>query len=117
VNKRDVTSTPQYMWSMGVVCSLFLFAFGVSFALDGKFPYKFEFFGTESGGVIRNDTDHFRFWLVIGCILACGAVGIAVSGIGLFKARSKVDKMVPNQSSDPALASGTSPAGQEPRHR
>jgi hypothetical protein len=91
----------------GAVLRIFYFVIGMSliyFAVeDVSRRYTHLKASTE---LIDADHTPIRFWLIVALTLGIGISGVVKS----FKKR-----IVPNQSTDPTLASGTSPAEQESR--
>jgi hypothetical protein len=83
------TTKRRYMWGIGVACSLLLLAIAGSWALEGRVGYRVSSFGSENAGEFRRDEAPVPFWLIVGCSLAVGAAGVAVTGVGLSRVQKQ----------------------------
>jgi hypothetical protein len=84
--------------------------------------YGFLAFGTSIGLELSVDNRSLKNWVGVDRIVLSQAyfiLAVLLACVGVFYAfhLHSVRKLLPNQSPDPTLASGTSPAGQGARHR
>jgi hypothetical protein len=86
-------SKQQFMWRFGLMFSILLLVLGVVMALFGRIDYQYHYGNTQVIGVIRREDAPFRFWAIIGTIIAVGTASTIITSAGYsrghFRNRSK----------------------------
>jgi len=84
------SSKPSYKWGKAFIVCLIVLAFGVRIALEGDLSYSDAVLDHEvSSGVIHSNLSPWRFWGLVGPVIAGGFFGAVFTGFGLLRARKR----------------------------